>query len=197
LFCVNTTGAEVSMIAVSVVEKLKSKHLRRLKKGDISSISLASGAQLVPVKAAAVLWIQFGQQHFKHEFLIAEINSSAIFGSDFQGTHGSMICYKTMQFHPLGDSHRSIAFTEAAASDVRVERVTPQQRHEAEQTNRARARARDLVPTQQYEIEQLRRLVEDSTAALRVRKLVMTHQHEIDQLRQLVQNISTAARATV
>jgi hypothetical protein len=91
---------------------------------------LASGAQLVPVKAVAVLRMEIGRQHFKHEFAVADINCSAILGSDFQGMYGSMLCYSTMQFHPCGDKSIAVALFEATASDISVEGVLPQQQLE-------------------------------------------------------------------
>jgi hypothetical protein len=135
------SGAEVSMMSTSVARKLQGRHLRSLKKGDVGAIQgdvgaiqAIAGAELEPVIAVATLLISIGQQQFAHEFVVADINVSAILGSDFQGAHGSTICYRTMQFHPSGDRDRSVVMREAPrCSVVRVN----QEQDEAEQTKRA------------------------------------------------------------
>jgi Reverse transcriptase (RNA-dependent DNA polymerase)/RNase H-like domain found in reverse transcriptase len=156
------SGAEISMISTSLVRKFKGKHLRRVRNGDVSAIRLAAGAELVLVKAIATLWVNFGLQLFRHSFVVADINTSAILGSDFQGTHGSTICYRTMQFHPSGDKCRSVPLQEAVDCNT----VTIQQDEYQVETQRAvdnntevKARVRNFVLAEETVIPPHTRLV--------------------------------------
>jgi hypothetical protein len=134
------SGAEISMIAEAVVKRLRGNHLRALRVGDTSVIRLAAGAETVPATAVATLWICFGRRKFKHDFLVADIHSSAILGSDFQGTHGSTMCYRTMKFHPDGDASQSVVMREASmCSTIRASEI--EELREVEQVSTAVVKA--------------------------------------------------------
>jgi hypothetical protein len=116
-FLLVDTGAEVSLMHPRMEAKLKGAHMRKLVRGDITGIKLAAGDDVTPVTSVAVLWVIFGEQQYKHEFLVADINTPAILGSDFHGTHGSTVSFSDMSFYPDGNPEHAVKLVELRRQD--------------------------------------------------------------------------------